>query len=294
MRKTLLLKSMLIILLFASSISAEMTLFGSNSLFEAPVKEEENKQNEGYTKAIEFADFLYNEGEFADASKEYLKLYFTNKNDSLLKRTAIAFYAAENYTMAETYLKKSFEIEQSQETYTKLFSIYETNEDYTKALELSKQIGDESSWFQSKYFYLLGKQDSAKSYLEKNGAPKYSVNSDAILELMQRDIPQKNRGIGFAASLLPGGGYLYTERYGDALFTNLIVIPLAIVSGLYYVNDEKTKAYVWGGIGGIFYLGSIYGGVKSVSDYNEQIEIYRDHKIKDNYSTKDNNWIIEH
>lgn len=270
-----------------------MTLFGnSSSLFSSDnaVKESKNDKKNSYKKQLEFANFLYEMGEYENATTEYLKINYFNKSDSITRKVALSAYYAENYKLAKEYLNLAFITYKSEDIYKKLFRIYEDEKLYKEALELSRHIENDNVWYQSKYLYLLGENDSAKAILETSDSKKYSINRDHILELMNREFTHKNYGAGTAASLFPGGGYIYTERYGDALFANIVIIPLAIISAVYYVNDEKTKAYVWGGIGGAFYLGSIYGGIRSVGQYNKQTEVYRNSKILENYNSNGSNW----
>jgi len=287
-------------IIFAQTNQKQMNLFDHSTILYSNKQnaQQKNKINEKYNKALKFADFLYNSGEFDYASKEYLKLYFFNKNNPikknpLKKRIALSAYYAKNYDIAKIYLLKVFKNNKTPEIYKKLFKIYEDKKDYKSALKLSKRLENDSHWFISKYFYLLGQKDSAKTFLKMNQSQKYSINTENILKLMDRDFNKKSYPIGFLTSLFPGGGYLYSDRLGDAVFATSIIIPMAIISAVYYNHGERNKAIVWGSISGVFYLGTIYGGVKSVGLYNEQIKVYKDFEIKKNYEDNKNKWFLK-
>jgi tetratricopeptide (TPR) repeat protein len=104
--------------------------------------------------------------------------------------------------------------------------------------------------------------------ISQNNHARYRVEA-AVARLDQhQELPRKSPVIAGLASILPGGGYLYCERYRDALFAFLInsALIFAACEGF----DKGLE-----GIGGIlaaveagFYAGNIYGGVSSAHKYN--------------------------
>ncbi len=295
-------KILLLTFILFSMANTQISLFGNQPsvLFSSPTQSsynqeiEKNKDSkEEHKRQLEFADFLFNMGEYENATTEYLKISIFNSSDSLIERLATASYNAKNYSLAEKYLSQLFIKTKNEDFAQKLFNIYEQNKEYDKALFIATNLQKNREWYSSKYLFLLGKTDSAKIVLQSQTSPRYSINKEIILEFMNKEFKPKNYALGSMASLFPGGGYFYTQRYGDGFFTSIIVIPLAIVSAIYFINDDTIKGAVWGSIGGVFYLGSIYGGIKSVGKYNKQVEIYRNSKILENYNIDETKWILD-
>lgn len=108
------------------------------------------------------------------------------------------------------------------------------------------------------YFSKISPQNKNKYKLDKLGAE---------LE-KQRLLPKKNPNIAGFISIIPGAGYLYCERYHDALITFLL--NGALIYAAYESFDEGHNAL--GGlisfVGFGFYAGNIYGAITSAHRYN--------------------------
>jgi len=79
---------------------------------------------------------------------------------------------------------------------------------------------------------------------------------------------------GFLSTILPGAGRLYTGRPADAL-TSLLTVGVMgwqAYDGFSRDGISSTKGWTFGTLGGIFYLGNIYGSVISARVYNRHIE----------------------
>ncbi|MCD4718478.1 MAG: hypothetical protein K8S13_01265 [Desulfobacula sp.] len=119
-----------------------------------------------------------------------------------------------------------------------------------------------------------GEPDSlilAREYLSKisrSGANQY--NSDQYLDLIIKveDAPKKNPGAAGLFAIIPGGGFLYCERYHDALVTFLLNAGLIFAAYEAYDHDNKALAGVIGFVETGFYTGNIYGSISSAHKYN--------------------------
>ena len=79
---------------------------------------------------------------------------------------------------------------------------------------------------------------------------------------------------GALSTIVPGAGKLYTGRLGDAL-TSLVTIGLAswqAYDGFQRDGLSSVKGWTLGTLGGIFYVGNIYGSIISARVYNQHIE----------------------
>jgi tetratricopeptide (TPR) repeat protein len=112
----------------------------------------------------------------------------------------------------------------------------------------------------------------AKGYLSKispSGTHADEAEKTMDLILAAEKAPRKNpRAAGFF-SIIPGGGFLYCERYQDALITFLLNAGLMLAAYEAYDNGNKALAGVIGFVETGFYMGNIYGAVSSAHKYNQ-------------------------
>nr|MBC8246551.1 tetratricopeptide repeat protein [Deltaproteobacteria bacterium] len=113
--------------------------------------------------------------------------------------------------------------------------------------------------------------DHAESYFNKISdlnRKKYKIDSLIPDIEKARSIGQKNPATAGMLSVIPGAGYLYLERYQDALISFLVNTALIFAAYEAFDND----LYVLGGIISIvelgFYAGNIYGATTSAHKTN--------------------------
>lgn len=112
----------------------------------------------------------------------------------------------------------------------------------------------------------------AKEYLSKispSNAPAFNTENNMNLILAAEKAPKKNPGAAGFFSIIPGGGFLYCERYQDALVTFLLNTGLMLAAYEAYDKDNKALAGVIGFVETGFYMGNIYGAVSSAHKYNQ-------------------------
>lgn len=112
----------------------------------------------------------------------------------------------------------------------------------------------------------------AKEYLSKispSGTHAHEAEKNMDLILEAEKAPRKNPGAAGFFSIIPGGGFLYCERYQDALVTFLLNAGLMLAAYEAYENDNKALAGVIGFVETGFYMGNIYGAVSSAHKYNQ-------------------------
>ncbi len=92
------------------------------------------------------------------------------------------------------------------------------------------------------------------------------------------DFQGKNEWLALFLGLAPGLGHLYTEHWGDALVSFLVVGITGTLSTLFlFVLPEDIYRPAGWGLGGataLFYAGSLYGAYNSALRYNRRF--YRD------------------
>ena len=119
-----------------------------------------------------------------------------------------------------------------------------------------------------------GKSDSltlASEYLSKmspSGADKYHTDQYLDLIFKARNAPEKNPTAAGLFAIIPGGGFLYCERYHDAFITFLLNTGLIFSAYKAWDNDNKALAGVIAFVETGFYTGNIYGSISSAHKYN--------------------------
>ncbi|UCD32077.1 MAG: tetratricopeptide repeat protein [Desulfobacterales bacterium] len=125
--------------------------------------------------------------------------------------------------------------------------------------------------------------------ISPHNKPKYRLERlSAELEKVKL-LPKKDPEIAGLLSIIPGGGYLYCERYQDALIAFLL--NGALIYAAYESFDEEH--YALGGlislVGLGFYAGNVYGAITSAHKYNRSKKGQFLRKLKE--SSKVNFWV---
>ncbi|MEN8210895.1 MAG: outer membrane protein assembly factor BamD [Thermodesulfobacteriota bacterium] len=111
----------------------------------------------------------------------------------------------------------------------------------------------------------------AKKYLSKispSNANKYRIDEYSDLIFKAEHAPRKNPKAAGLFAIIPGGGFLYCERYHDALITFLLNTGLMYAAWEAWDSDNKALAGVIGFVETGFYSGNIYGSITSAHKYN--------------------------
>jgi TolA-binding protein len=118
-----------------------------------------------------------------------------------------------------------------------------------------------------------GEFEKARSVFQKislKNQSRYAV--DMLSSELEKDvlIPRKDPQVAGVLSILPGGGYLYCERYQDALVAFLLNGALILASWEAFDQGNPALGGVIAAVEFGFYAGNIYGGVASAHKYNDQ------------------------
>ena len=167
-------------------------------------------------------------------------------NNELLLQVALIHYKLENF-----------------EKVIELNSINTFNDAYRPKILLLNGLtyAKKDNWEDS--FYCFEKLSKYKPYQQMAGVNK-NVSQKAL------DFKYKSPKLAGLLSLIPGLGYAYTGHKQTALTAFLVN---SLIGYATYTNIKNTN-YGMGVLTGVFnlsfYLGNIYGGIKSAKRYNEQ------------------------
>jgi tetratricopeptide (TPR) repeat protein len=140
-----------------------------------------------------------------------------------------------------------------------------------------------------------GQWEKAKSYFDRISPESRALyQTDGLSQELDRAnaLEMKNPAAAGVFSLIPGGGFLYCERYRDALVAFLLNGALIWAA----VESFENEQYALGGAISFvefgFYAGNIHGGISSAHKYNREKARGFIRELKQNarmqFSAKDN------
>ncbi len=108
------------------------------------------------------------------------------------------------------------------------------------------------------------------SKINPENKPKFQVER-VITELKKPlQIPRKDPTLTGFLSVLPGAGYVYCERYQDALIAFLVNAALIFAAYESFDKDLNALGAIISVVGVGFYAGNIYGATTSAHKYNRK------------------------
>ena len=232
-----------------------------------------------YDNSRKYADYLVKSGQFDLASKEFERLVYFAPNNDTIKTNLLKSYRLSNQT--------TLGIE-------KLGALYsdKSKVPYAPALEYAKLQMQNQSWDQAKEFW---SQNSSFSPDDKvllnvtsdifNNKFKDARNTLGQLKdagnglgvgyksILERETRKKSPGLaGMMSAIVPGTGKAYSNNWKDGIVSLFFTAGMAFQTyrsfNKYGVNNHR--GWIYGGIGLGFYLGNVYGSVKSTKDYNRK------------------------
>jgi tetratricopeptide (TPR) repeat protein len=231
--------------------------------------------------AIDFADHLYEKGEYQSAITEYKRVLFL-----------VSFAQTEAGTPDSSDLVTYKPLNETPDTSPLVAS--ETSDSSDREIDTSAvllQIGRAHLWLNDysvafKYLErarsdtsytliglsLLDEQDFAsadKAFAKMEDQTWQSELSSHSSRL--QSLPRKSPFFaGFASTLLPGSGRAYCGRLADGIFAFVFTVGSFALSYHYYDTDSRWGAAGFAGLGVFFHLGDIYGSIAAVRLHNQK------------------------
>ena len=114
--------------------------------------------------------------------------------------------------------------------------------------------------------------DKAREFLKDS-----DFNQSQIILLLENgeNLPKKNRFVsGVFSAVIPGAGKCYCGRPLDGFhsFVTTGIATWQAYEGFKADGIHSVKGWIFGVLGGLFYLGNIYGSVVAADIYNEEQE----------------------
>ena len=237
-----------------------------------------------------FADYLYAQGDYLRAAGEYQRYLFSQltafEND-VLRRIAESYRLGGQPDRAVQFLQTQPDSNLVRYELGATYFLIGRYDESVRFLKESQDLfqGEDYRW---KSQLLIGmnklmqkRWESAIQHFDQfdlSGAPEAVGHRVSVYKRHAedgRDLPSKSPLLaGFLSTALPGSGRFYVGRSNDALLTVFLlgVLGWGAYDGFSENGVSSRKSWTLGTIGGIFYLGNIYGSVVAAQRHNQRTE----------------------
>ena len=232
----------------------------------------------------QFADYLFKTGQYEFAAEEYERIVFLEPENLQNKFKLIeAYRKAGNYKASLLRFDLFFKDRLADmppdfaDEYVKLLLLTRQDSLAYHYLNLNSSLNIELKQnYQLASLLLQKKWDDAFNY-----AMSYPVSNEkmnAQLHLLafnaKRTKYKKPALAGFMSAIVPGTGKFYTKNWKDGIIAMTFVGVNAWQAYRGFKKYGKQSAYGWifAGMSFGFYIGNIYGSVKSAKKYNKKTD----------------------
>ena len=213
---------------------------------------------------LKYANYLFNNFEYELAMNEYSSLL--SEYDFLLKKYLISSKKSENYSLGISTFKSWNQVDNQQEVLDEYFKLLYLNRSFD---DLKKELAKSDSKTAKRLKLSLNiLNDSLIQSLDLEEFPELKN-----VLLFKNQLKKKSPFLaGIASMLLPGTGKFYTGYHKDAIASLLFVGLNSYLSYRGFKKRGIKSGYGWiySLAGFSFYLGNIYGAVKSAKTRNKQ------------------------
>ena len=242
-----------------------------------------------------FADFLYEQGDYLRAASEYQRLLFyqLRESDQIHYRIGLCYRLGGKSEKAirtfEKFLRTYPDSQLANDAHYQIGVSYFLMEQFPQSVdyldEALPRIADVRYRTVSQELiglsYLMQKRwheaDKIFTTLQESDVAEVAESAKSYHDYAVQGTRLPNRSpflAGILSTIIPGAGRLYTGRTSDAL-TSLVTISLTgwqAYDGFRRDGLSSAKGWGFGVLGGIFYVGNIYGSVISARVYNRHLE----------------------
>ena len=242
------------------------------------------------TNIRKFADYLYAQGDYLRAAGEYQRYLFSQPTawgTDVLRRIAESYRLDGQPDRAVQFLQTQPD---SNLARYELGATYFLIGQYDASIHFLRESQDlfQGEAYRWKSQILIGmnklmqkRWESAIQHFDQFDLRGLSESAGHRVSMYKRyaehgrDLPSKSPLLGgLLSTVLPGSGRVYVGRPNDALLTVFLlgVLGWGAYDGFSETGVSSRKGWTLGTIGGIFYLGNIYGSIVAAQRHNQQTE----------------------
>ena len=237
-----------------------------------------------------FANYLYTQGDYLRAAGEYQRYLFsqpTALGNDVVRRIADSYRLGGQPDRAVQFLKTQPDSNLARYELGATYFLMKQYDESIHFLEKSQDLFQEGE-YRWKSRILIGMNQLMQKRWERaiqhfdqldlNGMPETVEQHVSTYRRYAEDgvnLSSKNPLLaGFLSTVLPGSGRVYIGRPNDALITVFLlgVLGWAAYDGFSENGVSSRKGWTLGTLGGIFYLGNIYGSVVAAQTHNRRAE----------------------
>ena len=249
-----------------------------------------------------YAQDLFMAKDYLTAVNEYKRfIYFFPKDErveSAMFQVGMSYFLGRYFNEAVDFFKKLtdqyFDTEYSVKSYfmiseayvrLKAFKLALINLNNLITITKDENIRDEA-YYRIGWIYIeTASWDNARRHFKKiSPKNRNKFKLERLADELDREtlIPRKDPTLAGFLSIIPGGGYLYCERYRDALIAFLLNGGLILAAYESFDKGHDALGGLLTFVGFGFYAGNIYGSVTSAHKFNRKETGQFIHKLKKN------------
>jgi len=225
---------------------------------------------------LDFADYLFENNAYVRAISEYKRIFFLTPDSLTDTRIYCRLMLGESYLNMNDYNQALTYFNLGNTAlyqYGRARTFFKSGKYWQSRNDLTTLADDD---LHKEKIVLIGasylKQGDFKAGKDYLNAHRY-LNDNSIARLSEfdgRQIPRRSRALStILSAIIPGSGQVYSNRFGDGLYSFITVTSCALISNYYWKNDEKKiKFSIFTLLTAFFYAGNIYGANIAARDYN--------------------------
>lgn len=240
-----------------------------------------------------FASYLYNEGDYRRAAGEFQRYLFAFDSlpanaDSIFYRIGECYRKNGSYGRAVGYYQKVADEQKESKLVDDAhygiglcYSLMGRPEESSQFLKSRLPAVADGRVALRMVQLMAANHLEGKEWAEARGVLKRRTSNDSLsvqlgeFAVAGERLPRKNSVLaGLFSTVVPGSGKVYCNRAYDglqSLFT-IGVLGWQAWDGFHKDGVKSVKGWIFGVIGGTFYLGNIYGSVVAAEIHNEEEE----------------------
>ena len=271
-------------------------------------------------KQFALAQSLFTDEDYLAAANEYIRFFHLFADDERVEharyKTGVAYFYAGQYPDAQRHFQKI--VDQFSDAGFAPDAMFKLSELYAVtnrpgmaiatlknlvALTRDRQVQDTACFMLG--WLLMDKAEALKagsdfkifplkeakkyfSMISVDNRQKYPID-DTVAALSERELlKEKNPTLAGIFAIIPGGGFLYCERYQDALVSFLLNSAMMYAAYASFENDNPALGGVLAFVETGFYTGNIYGSVAGAHKYNKNKREGFIQRIKTQYQQRQN------
>ena len=236
-----------------------------------------------YENSIKFARYLKTSRQYSFAAEEYERLNFLWPKDTIVVLELVQTYRLNHQCEKLIPSLKLLSIEEliyKNPTYTKEYLRYALNckSSNTQYFDFASLLPVEEEVFYKTSFFWINQQYDSLSIFYKREKDYLARTHPNFFDLTKNFDEQKYKKPAAAflmSSIVPGSGKAYTKRWGDAFVSFIFIGTNAYASYRAFKKKgvKSANGWIFGGLAFSFYTANLWGSVKAVKKYNNDIRL---------------------